>query len=79
MLKFRKKPVIISAIQWDGNNVDEIKELEKDSPRKIDLYMDEYSNTCDCTRENNHYCEKTSGSIHEYIHCQKEQCPDCFG
>lgn len=28
-MKFRKKPVVIEAIQWNGKNVDEIKEFMK--------------------------------------------------
>ena len=27
MVKFRKKPVIIEAIQWTGNNLEEIKDF----------------------------------------------------
>jgi len=26
-MKFRKKPVIIEAVQWTGNNFDEVKEF----------------------------------------------------
>lgn len=31
MKKYRKKPVIIEAVQFTGNNVDEILEFAKDS------------------------------------------------
>jgi len=27
--EFRKKPIIVKAIRWDGNNLDEIKKLCK--------------------------------------------------
>ena len=27
MMKFRKKPVVIEAIQWDGDNIEEIKKF----------------------------------------------------
>ena len=31
MSKYRKKPVVIEAVQWNGNNVNEILEFAKDS------------------------------------------------
>ena len=27
MTKFRKKPIVIEAIQWNGNNLEEVKSL----------------------------------------------------
>lgn len=30
-MKYRKKPVVIEAIQWNGNNMDEILDFAKDS------------------------------------------------
>ena len=35
MPKFRKKPVVIEAIQWTGDNKEEIKEFLGESRRKI--------------------------------------------
>ena len=31
MAKFRKKPVVIEAIQWDGTNIKELKQMESPS------------------------------------------------
>lgn len=31
--KFRKKPVVIEAVQWNGKNINEIKEFTKSSLR----------------------------------------------
>lgn len=31
MKKYRKKPVVIEAVQFNGNNVDEVLEFAKDS------------------------------------------------
>ena len=33
--KYRKKPVIIEAVIWTGNNIDEIKELAKNAVEHI--------------------------------------------
>ena len=30
-MKYRKKPVVIEAVQWDGRNLEEIKEFVGDS------------------------------------------------
>lgn len=31
MAKYRKKPVVIEAVQWTGKNIDEIKKLKRSS------------------------------------------------
>lgn len=33
-MKYRKKPVVIEAIQWTGDNLEEIKEMLKDADEK---------------------------------------------
>lgn len=33
--KYRKKPVIVEAVVWTGNNIDEIKELAKNAVEHI--------------------------------------------
>ena len=33
--KYRKKPVIVEAVIWTGNNIDEIKELAKNAVENI--------------------------------------------
>ena len=33
--KYRKKPVIIEAVIWTGNNIDEVKELAKSAVENI--------------------------------------------
>ena len=33
--KYRKKPVIIEAVIWTGNNIDEVKELAKNAVENI--------------------------------------------
>lgn len=33
--KYRKKPVIVEAIIWTGNNIDEVKELAKSAVENI--------------------------------------------
>ena len=33
--KYRKKPVIIEAVIWTGNNIDEVKELAKNAVEHI--------------------------------------------
>lgn len=33
--KYRKKPVIVEAVIWTGNNIDEIKELAKNAVEHI--------------------------------------------
>ena len=48
-MKYRKKPVVIEAIQWDGSNLDEIKKFtgdhadvkygEKDGESIADLFI----------------------------------------
>jgi hypothetical protein len=48
-MKYRKKPVVIEAIQWDGSNLDEIKKFtgdhavvkygEKDGEAIADLFI----------------------------------------
>ena len=35
MPKFRKRPVVIEAIQWKGDNYDEVKTLEKTASRCV--------------------------------------------
>lgn len=39
MAKYRKKPVVIEAIQYTGDNFDEIKELTKDSPTNREVLL----------------------------------------
>lgn len=39
-MKFKKKPVVIEAVQWSGNNMDEVLKLDKQ--RGI-MYYDEIS------------------------------------
>ena len=57
--KYRKKPVIVEAIVWTGNNIDEIKELAKNAVEHI-IFVD-----------NNLYIETLEGnmnvSIGDYI------------
>lgn len=36
-MKYRKKPVIIEAMQWNGNNATEIAEFSKGSKRYIEF------------------------------------------
>ena len=38
MPKFRKKPVVIEAIQWNGNNFDEIKSFTNINARYYSYY-----------------------------------------
>ena len=35
MPKFRKKPVEIEAVQWTGDNHDEIRAIEKETHREV--------------------------------------------
>ena len=35
MTKFRKKPVVIDAVQWNGDNFDDIRKLEDKSARCV--------------------------------------------
>jgi hypothetical protein len=35
MMKFRKKPVVIEAVQWTGNNVDEILDFGDTGPQPL--------------------------------------------
>ena len=57
--KYRKKPVIVEAVIWTGNNIDEIKELAKNAVEHI-IFVD-----------NNLYIETLEGnmnvSIGDYI------------
>ena len=57
--KYRKKPVIIEAVIWTGNNIDEVKELAKSAVENI-IFVD-----------NNLYIETLEGnmkvSIGDYI------------
>lgn len=57
--KYRKKPVIIEAVIWTGNNIDEVKELAKNAVQHI-IFVD-----------NNLYIETLEGnmnvSIGDYI------------
>ena len=40
-MKYRKKPVIIDAVQWNGTNQDEIVILNKDSGRDL-MFEDDF-------------------------------------
>ena len=40
MTKYRKKPVIIEAIQWNGNNETEIAEFTRNGNRYIEFEND---------------------------------------
>lgn len=57
--KYRKKPVIVEAVIWTGNNIDEVKELAKSAVENI-IFVD-----------NNLYIETLKGnmkvSIGDYI------------
>ena len=57
--KYRKKPVIVEAVIWTGNNIDEVKELAKSAVEHI-IFVD-----------NNLYIETLEGnmnvSIGDYI------------
>lgn len=57
--KYRKKPVIVEAVMWTGNNIDEVKELAKSAVENI-IFVD-----------NNLYIETLEGnmnvSIGDYI------------
>ena len=35
-MKYRKKPVVIEAIQWNGDNANEVRDFVKDSLRKFE-------------------------------------------
>jgi hypothetical protein len=37
-MKYRKKPIIIDAIQWDGINFDEIIKFSQNSPNDVFTY-----------------------------------------
>ena len=50
--KYRKKPVIIEAVIWTGNNIDEVKELAKNAVEHI-IFVD-----------NNLYIETLEGNMH---------------
>ena len=39
-MRFRKKPVVIEAVQWTGENHDKIKAFAKESTRSVDFYDD---------------------------------------
>ena len=41
-MKFRKKPVIIDAVQWDGHNIEDILLLGEESKRQVqeDVFSD---------------------------------------
>ena len=52
--KYRKKPVIIEAVIWTGNNIDEVKELAKNAVEHI-IFVN--NNLCIETLEGNmFYC-----------------------
>ena len=57
--KYRKKPVIVEAVIWTGNNIDEVKELAKSAVENI-IFVD-----------NNLYIETLEGnmkvSVGDYI------------
>ena len=57
--KYRKRPVIVEAVIWTGNNIDEVKELAKNAVEHI-IFVD-----------NNLYIETLEGnmnvSIGDYI------------
>lgn len=50
--KYRKKPVIVEAVIWTGNNIDEIKELAKSAVEHI-IFVN-----------NNLYIETLEGNMH---------------
>nr|DAT96428.1 MAG TPA: PGDYG protein [Bacteriophage sp.] len=50
--KYRKKPVIVEAVIWTGNNIDEVKELAKSAVENI-IFVD-----------NNLYIETLEGNMH---------------
>lgn len=35
-MKYRKKPVVIEAMQWNGDNANEVRDFVKDSLRKLE-------------------------------------------
>jgi hypothetical protein len=37
MAKYRKKPVVIDAVQWDGKNLDDVLELADQVPAQLEL------------------------------------------
>lgn len=49
--KYRKKPIIVEAVIWTGNNIDEVKELAKSAVENI-IFVD-----------NNLYIETLEGNI----------------
>ena len=57
--KYRKKPVIVEAVIWTGNNIDEVKELAKNAVEHI-IFVD-----------NNLYIETLEGrmnvSVGDYV------------
>lgn len=73
-LKYRKKPVVIEAVQWDGYNIEEIQSLESDR----ELHYFEGGELIICTLEGNHHA-----SVGDYIikgvHGELYPCkPDIF-
>lgn len=76
-MKYRKKPVVIEAIQWDGANLEEIKEFVRES-----LIYDEkgfpHVNMKIKTLEGDHECTKgdfiIKGVNGEFYPCK----PDIF-
>lgn len=39
-MRFRKKPVVVEAVQWTGKNHNEIKTFAQESTRTVDFYDD---------------------------------------
>lgn len=39
-MKFRKKPVVVKAVQWEGDNVDEVNALIAGAGGTVEFYED---------------------------------------
>lgn len=46
MAKYRKKPVVVEAVQWLGNNLKEVEEITKYSPTNRSILPHPHNNDC---------------------------------
>lgn len=44
--KYVKKPVVVEAIQWKGDNFKEVKEITKDSPTERAIMIHPHNDDC---------------------------------
>lgn len=81
---YRKKPVVIEAVQWNGHNINEIKEFVNDGSLKIDIIDAAWKAGKDAphafvtihTLEGDHECTKgdyiIKGVAGEFYPCKPE-------